>query len=110
MPTLKETLTEISRLIERYQASGKTLDVKKTSGPVVDHDDKNKPLYELAYLALLRLGKPAKTKEVLPILREMSGRKNLTAMLTYQALEYCKRYKATVKRTQHGIWRPIAHH
>ncbi len=76
------------------------------------YEEKAKPLYQEAYEALESIGHPAKAKDVMRVIKKADpARKSLNPVLTYQALEYNKRHKKTVKRTPGGFWavRKVSH-
>lgn len=78
----------------------------EVKGEEIEGEEKAKPLYQEAYEALQSIGHPAKAKEVMREIRKVDpSRKGLNPVLTYQALEYNKRHKGTVKRTAGGFWR-----
>lgn len=93
MTQIQKTISELQKLINQLKVGDAVLPVK--------------PLYEAAYEALQDAGRPIATKDLLPRIRKAAQRPRLSYAKAYQALEYCKKHKHTVKRT-HGKWQPMA--
>lgn len=100
-------IDQITQIIDEYRsgkekALDRLSDILGTgSGPQPERS--GKPLYQLAHQALVQIGGKGRAKDVMPVLKELSGHPNLTEMLTYQALEYGKRSKHNVRRSN-GVW------
>jgi hypothetical protein len=102
---LDEAIQNIQNIIDELKVSGAQ---NSYAEGVAQPLAQPKALYESAYEALQRYGRPAKVKDLLPEMRILTKRARLSPQLAYQALEYNRKHKKRVSR-KNGLWTVKGH-
>jgi hypothetical protein len=102
MTQLDNLVNDLMSTLAKYQSN-------KTQEPIEDSSDRPKPtlskaftVHEAARQALAEIAHPAKTGEILTLLRK-GGRKRLDYAGVYAALEYRRKHFRDVSRKR-GVW------
>jgi hypothetical protein len=98
---LDESIARIQQIIDELKVNGITKDNLEPISEALS-------LYEAAFEALKRFGRPAKVKDLLPEMRKLTKRARLSPQIAYQGLEYNRKHKKRVNRKD-GLWTPKGH-